>query len=94
MRLPRWDIVHPILPDQHLWRYRKQKFSGSRIRRPPRGLAGPEGVEAPGQVGVEPPLDGAWGDAQVVGDVLMLTAPVGQADDLEAVPVLAVVGQA
>ena len=52
----------------------------------PLGLAGPEPGEAGFQVAVEPPLDRAWSEAQVGGDVLMRPAPVGQADDLEAVP--------
>lgn len=38
---------------------------------PANRLAAPE-------VGVEPPLDGARGDPQVGGDVLVLPAPVGQ----------------
>jgi hypothetical protein len=50
----------------------------------PLGLAGLEGVEATAEVGVEPPLDGAGGDAEVGGDVLALAAPVGQPDDLES----------
>ncbi len=47
--------------------------------------AGFEPVEPALQVGVEPPLDGARGDAQVACDVLVGPAPVGQSDDLEAV---------
>src|SRR5690606_1781042 len=56
------------------------------------GLAGLQAVEAAAEVGVEPPLDGAGGDAEVGGDVLMLAAPVGQPDDLQAVGGLAVGG--
>jgi hypothetical protein len=42
--------------------------------------------EAGFEIAVEPPLDGAWGDGQLGGDVLMRPAPVGQADDRKAVP--------
>jgi hypothetical protein len=49
-------------------------------------------IEAPCEGGVEPPLDGAGADPEVGGDVLLLAAPVGQADDLEAVEELAVGG--
>ena len=48
------------------------------------------GRRGPLQVGVEPALDGARGDGQVGGDVLVRPAPVGQADDLEAVAELGV----
>ena len=37
------------------------------------------------QVGIEPSLHGAGVDAQVGGDVPVLAASVGEADDLEAV---------
>ncbi len=56
------------------------------------GLAGYQGVEPAFEVGVEPPLDGAGRDSQVGGDVLVLAAPVGQADDLEPAEELAVGG--
>jgi hypothetical protein len=52
----------------------------------PPGLAGPEPGEAESQVEVEPPLDGARGDGQVGGDLLMGPVPVGHQDDPEAVP--------
>ena len=51
----------------------------------PLGLARSEAIEAPVQVGVEPSLDGPGGDAEVSGDVLMGSAPMGQPDDLKAV---------
>lgn len=51
-------------------------------------------IHTPGEAGfeiaVEPPLDGAWSDGQVGGDILVGPAPVGQPDDLEAVPELRV----
>ena len=56
------------------------------------GLAGLQGGEAASGIGVQPALDGAGRDAQVGGDVPMASAPVGHADDLEAVPDLAVSG--
>ena len=64
------------------------------LRRSALGLAGPEAVEAPVEVGVEPALDGAGRDPEVGGDVPVLAAPVGQADDLEAIAGLAVGGLA
>ena len=67
---------------------------GRDLRPTARGLAGPEAVEAAVEVGVEPPLDGAGRDPQVGGDLLMRSAPAGQPDDLEAVPVFAVGGLA
>ena len=60
----------------------------------PLALRGTQAVEAALEVGVEPPLDGAGGDPQVGGDVLVGPAPVGQPDDLEAVAELAVGGLA
>lgn len=56
------------------------------------GLAGPQAVEAPLQVGVEPAGYGASADAQVGGDVLVGPAAVGQQDDLEPVAEFAVLG--
>ena len=58
----------------------------------PLALRGIKAVEPAVEVGVEPALDGAGGDAQVGGDVLVGPAPVGQPDDLEAVTELAVSG--
>ncbi len=58
------------------------------------GLARFQGGEAAIEVSVEPPPDGTGGDAEVGGDVMVLAAPAGQADDLEAVEELAVVGLA
>ena len=44
------------------------------------------------EVGVEPALDGTRADAQVAGDVLVGSVPMGQSDDLDSVPELAVGG--
>ena len=56
----------------------------------PLGLEGLQGRQATPEVGVEPSLDGARRDAQVGGDVLVGPTPMGHADDLEAIPDLAV----
>jgi len=56
----------------------------------PLGLAAAQPVEALVEVGVEPALDGAWGDGQVGGDVLVRSSALGQADDEEAVADLGV----
>ena len=57
-----------------------------------RGVPGLQAVQAALEVGVEPALDGTWGDIQVSGDVLMGPAALGQQDDLGAVAQAAVVG--
>ena len=49
------------------------------------GLAGFDGGEATFEAGAEPPLDGAWRNAEVDGDFPVLAAPMGQADDLEVI---------
>lgn len=56
------------------------------------GLPRLQAVQAALEVGVEPTLDGAWGDAQVSGDVLMGPPPLGQQDDPGVVAQAAVVG--
>jgi len=60
----------------------------------PLGLAGPEPVAAPLQVGVEPALDGAGCHAEVGGDVLVGAAAMGHEDDLGAIAEGAFVGGA
>jgi hypothetical protein len=62
------------------------------LRRSALGLSGPEAVEAPVEVGVEPALDGAGRDREVGGDVPVLAASMRQADDLQAIAGLAVGG--
>src|SRR5262249_19283484 len=54
------------------------------------GLARAQASESPVQVGVEPALDGSWGDGQVLGNLLVGPVAAGQADDLDAVFVLRV----
>ena len=47
-------------------------------------LAAGQSGESLVRVGVEPPLDGAWVDGQIVCDVLVASAALGQTDDQEA----------
>ena len=54
------------------------------------GLAGLEGGDSALEVSVEPVLNGSRGDAQVGGDVLVGSTPMGQPDDLEAIMELAI----
>jgi hypothetical protein len=49
------------------------------------GLAAAQSSEALVQVSVEPALDRAWGDGQILCDVLVESATLGEADDQEAV---------
>src|SRR5262249_25468195 len=49
------------------------------------GLAAAQPSEALVPVRVEPALNGAWADGQILCDVLVRPAAVGQADDQEAV---------
>src|SRR4051794_36116295 len=58
------------------------------------GLLGLQRVEPAVAVGVEPTRDGFAVDAQIGGDVLAWSAPVGHPDDLEAIPEFPVVGGA
>jgi hypothetical protein len=55
-----------------------------------RGQARTQAVEPAFEVGVEPALDGARGDGQVLGDLLVGPVPGGQADDLDAIAELGV----
>src|SRR5262249_47060584 len=52
------------------------------------GLARAQAVEPTIQVGVEPALDRARGDGQVFSDLPVRPVAAGQADDVDAVPVL------
>ena len=57
-----------------------------------RRCPGPEAIEAPSEVGVEPSLNGTGRDPDIGGYVLVLPEPVGRSDDLESAEVLAVGG--
>ena len=55
-----------------------------------RGPAAPESVEAPRAIGIEPALQGPWGDTQVFSDLVRAPPPVGHQESLAAVAQTAV----
>src|SRR5581483_4815174 len=64
--------------------------SGRDLSRRARGLAWAQAIEPALQVGVEPALDGARGDGQVRGYLLVGPVPAGQPHYLDAISVLRV----
>jgi hypothetical protein len=73
---------HPLLGDG--------SEIGGQLGRGALGLLGTQAVEAAFQGSVEPALDAARRDAEVLGDVLMRSAARGEQDDLGAIAELAV----